>query len=136
MADVWTKKKRSEVMSLVRSRGNKDTELVLVRLFRKHKISGWRRHVALFGKPDFTFREHRLTVFVDGCFWHGCPKHARQPKSNCTFWRRKLLTNKKRDRIVNLNLRRAGWRIVRIWECALHKRPELCVQKILRVLEE
>ncbi|HTX21262.1 MAG TPA: very short patch repair endonuclease [Candidatus Aquilonibacter sp.] len=134
MADVWTKKKRSEVMSLVRSRGNKDTELVLVRLFRKNKIRYWRRHVALFGKPDFSFRKRRLVIFVDGCFWHGCPIHARQPKSNRAFWRRKLLANKKRDRLVNLTLRRAGWRVIRIWECALQKRPQFCVQKILRAL--
>jgi DNA mismatch endonuclease (patch repair protein) len=134
MADVWTKKKRSEVMSLVRSRGNKDTELVLVRLFRKHKISGWRRHVDLFGKPDFAFRKHRLTIFVDGCFWHGCPKHARQPKSNRAFWKRKLSVNMKRDKLVNFTLRRAGWRIIRIWECALQKRPQSCVERILRAL--
>jgi DNA mismatch endonuclease (patch repair protein) len=135
MADVWTKKKRSEVMSLVRSRGNKDTELVLVHLFHQKAISGWRRHVALFGKPDFTFREHRLAVFVDGCFWHGCPKHARQPKSNRAFWRRKLSANKKRDLLVNFTLRHAGWRVIRIWECALRKRPHSCAQRILRALQ-
>jgi DNA mismatch endonuclease (patch repair protein) len=124
MADVWTKKKRSEVMSLVRGRGNKDTELVLVRLFRLKKINGWRRHFSLLGKPDFTFHKQRLTVFVDGCFWHGCPKHGRQPKSNCAFWRRKLSANQKRDRLVNQTLRHAGWRVMRIWEHELAKKNE------------
>ncbi len=124
MADVWTKKKRSEVMSLVRSRGNKDTELVLVRLFRKHKISGWCRHVPLPGKPDFTFRKHQLVIFVDGCFWHGCPNHWRQPKSNITFWRRKLSSNKRRDKFVNQELRRAGWHVLRIWEHELTRKHE------------
>jgi len=124
MADVWTKKKRSEVMSLVRSRGNKDTELVLVRFFRHHKISGWRRHIPLPGKPDFTFRRCLLVVFVDGCFWHGCPKHGRQPKSNIVFWRRKLSSNKRRDRYVNDELRRTGWRVLRIWEHELARKQE------------
>lgn len=124
MADVWTKKKRSEVMSRVRSRGNKDTELVLVRLFRRHKICGWRRGVRLPGKPDFTFQKQRLAVFVDGCFWHSCPKHRRQPKSNIAFWKRKLSSNKKRDRLVNRLLKVRGWQVLRIWEHELAKKNE------------
>jgi DNA mismatch endonuclease, patch repair protein len=124
MADVWTKTKRSEVMSLVRGRGNKDTELVLVRLFRQNKIVGWRRHISLLGKPDFTFHKHRLTIFVDGCFWHGCPKHERKPKSNRAFWRRKLNANKLRDILVNRTLRKEGWRVLRIWEHELPRKNE------------
>jgi DNA mismatch endonuclease (patch repair protein) len=135
MADVWTKNKRSEVMSLVRSRGNKDTEMVLVRLLRKHKITGWPRHVSLLGKPDFTFREHRVTVFVDGCFWHCCPKHGRRPKSNRRFWRHKFSMNKKRDKYVNQTLRRHGWRVLRIWEHALNRRRRLgTVRRIQKAL--
>jgi DNA mismatch endonuclease (patch repair protein) len=122
MTDIWTKKKRSEVMSLVRGRGNKCTELVLARLFRRNKIKGWRRQAPLPGKPDFIFRKQRLAVFVDGCFWHGCPKHGRQPKSNCAFWRSKFAANKKRDRFVNQTLRRAGWFVMRIWEHELASR--------------
>jgi DNA mismatch endonuclease (patch repair protein) len=136
MADVWTKKKRSEVMSHVRSRGNKDTELVLVHLLRQNKIHGWRRHVSLPGKPDFTFRKRRLTVFVDGCFWHCCPKHGRHPKSNCAFWRRKFSTNIKRDKIVKQTLQSLGWRVLRIWEHDLaRKRQTQLVLRIQRELE-
>ena len=58
-------------------------------------------------RPDFTFRKERVVVFVDGCFWHGCPKHGTQPKGNASFWRRKFSANKNRDRLVNLALRRA-----------------------------
>ena len=137
MADVWTKKKRSEVMSLVRGRGNKDTELVLVRLLRQNKINGWRRHDSLPGKPDFTFRKFRLTVFVDGCFWHGCPKHSRLPKSNVAFWRRKFATNKRRDKYVNRTLRRLGWRVLRIWEHNLALRRQLqLVRRLQNELEK
>lgn len=147
--DIFTKSKRSEVMSRIRSRGNKDTELALARLLRANKISGWRRHVQLrianddlrmradggykiirnskFDichfkvRPDFVFRQARLAVFVDGCFWHGCPKHGTQPKGNRTFWKNKFARNIARDRLVNQTLRRANWRVLRIWEHDLHQ---------------
>ena len=66
VADVFTKAKRSEVMSRIRGRGNKDTELALAKLFRQHKITGWRRNQKIFGKPDFVFPKIRLALFVDG----------------------------------------------------------------------
>ncbi len=68
MADVFTKAKRSEVMSRIRGRGNKATELALAKLLRRHRITGWRRNQAVFGKPDFIFPKLKLAVFVDGCF--------------------------------------------------------------------
>ena len=86
MPDVFTKAKRSEVMSRIRGRGNKDTELALAKLLRRHRITGWRRNQPVFGKPDFVFPKLKLAVFVDGCFWHGCPKHA--SKSNAKPGRR------------------------------------------------
>ena len=72
-------------------------------------------------KVDFVFSKERTAIFVDGCFWHGCPKHATQPKNNRAFWRRKFSANKKRDRLVNRALRRTGWRVLRIWEHDLKK---------------
>jgi DNA mismatch endonuclease (patch repair protein) len=178
MTDVFTKRKRSDVMSRIRSRGNADTELALVRLLRAHKISGWRRqvrlrvtsgkwrvagrikrhtsprpspqrgagvarapvasrvtrHPSLTVRPDFVFSKARTVVFVDGCFWHGCPKHATKPKQNASFWRKKLAGNRARDRRVNRTLRRAGWRVVRIWECALAGNPEACINRIRAAL--
>jgi len=85
-------------------------------------------------RPDFVFRQARLAVFVDGCYWHSCPKHATKPKNNRAFWHRKLSANKTRDRLVNRALRRAGWRVLRIWECALKKNPLNCLRQIQRVL--
>jgi len=193
MADVFTKAKRSEVMSRIRSRGNKDTELALARLLRANGISGWRRHVLvratversklrvesgrkqsrtsprpspqrfvfsrttltrsattlsrshgrgnergagvrrrntqlptlnaqLTVRPDFVFRKLRTVIFVDGCFWHGCPKHATMPKNNREFWRRKLSGNRTRDGLVTRALRRAGWRVLRVWEHQLARK--------------
>jgi DNA mismatch endonuclease (patch repair protein) len=83
-------------------------------------------------RPDFVFLKSRTAIFVDGCFWHGCPRHATQPENHRAFWRRKLSANKIRDRRVNRALRRAGWRVIRIWECALQKRPESCLGRIQR----
>ena len=124
MPDIFTKAKRSEVMSRIRGHGNKDTELALIRVFRAHRIAGWRRRWPVFGKPDFVFPGLRLAVFVDGCFWHGCPRHARQPGNNVAFWRKKFAANKTRDRLVTRTLRRRGWRVLRIWEHELARRNE------------
>jgi len=103
-------------MSLIRGRENKATELALIKILRRYELSGWRRHARLPGTPDFVFRRQRLVVFVDGCFWHGCPKHCRMPASNRKYWNNKILRNKKRDRLVSRTLRQKGWRVVRIWE--------------------
>lgn len=103
-------------MAAIRSNGNKDTELKLAGIFRELGVKGWRRHARLAGKPDFVFRGERLAVFVDGCFWHGCPKHGRQPESHQSYWRGKMARNKARDLWATRTLRRAGWRVLRIWE--------------------
>jgi DNA mismatch endonuclease (patch repair protein) len=135
MSDIFTKAKRSEVMARIRSSGNKETELALAKILRRHRISGWRRHGDLFGKPDFTFRAQRLAVFVDGCFWHGCPKHGTQPRHNRVFWQRKLNGNRARDRKVSRVLRAQGWRVLRIWEHALGKPNEArLVERVRRAL--
>lgn len=122
MADIFTRKKRAEVMSRIRGRGNRDTELRLIALMRAHRITGWRRGSALPGRPDFVFPRARLAVFVDGCFWHGCPLHATWPRQNAAFWRAKILGNRRRDRAVDRQLRKLGWVVVRIWEHALAKK--------------
>jgi DNA mismatch endonuclease (patch repair protein) len=132
MTDVFTKSKRSEVMSRIRGRGNKDTEVALAKLLRANGITGWRRHQPVFGKPDFIFRKVRLAVFVDGCFWHGCPKHATRPKSNAAFWRRKLAANKARDRLVTRTLRARGWHVLRIWEHELARKNEARLMRRIR----
>ncbi|MGD0410799.1 MAG: very short patch repair endonuclease [Verrucomicrobiota bacterium] len=116
MPDVFSKAKRSELMGRIRSSGNRETEGALAKILRRHHVTGWRRKMALFGKPDFTFRAQRVAVFVDGCFWHGCPKHGTRPRHNRAFWQRKLSGNRARDRKVNRALRAQGWRVVRIWE--------------------
>lgn len=121
-------------MSRIRSRGNAGTELALATLLRRQGFTGWRRQIQIRDsprrgegvrvRPDFVFPKLRLMIFVDGCFWHACPLHATKPKGNAAFWRRKLVANKARDRRVNWALRRAGWRVLRIWEHELTKKQE------------
>jgi len=84
-------------MAAIRSHGNKDTELKLVSILRAARITGWRRHQPLPGRPDFIFRRQRLAVFVDGCFWHGCPRHCRMPRGNREYWQRKIAGNVARE---------------------------------------
>lgn len=130
MADVFTTKKRSEVMSRIRAKGNKGTELALMLMLRACKIGGWRRHSALFGRPDFSFQKQKVAVFVDGCFWHGCPRHFNIPQNNRPFWRKKIASNKLRDRHVNKKLRSQGWSVIRLWEHDIKERPQHCIRRV------
>src|ERR1700678_771342 len=124
MADVFNKAKRSQVMAAIRSRANKATELKLVSILRAAGITGWRRHQAVPGHPDFIFRPQRLALFVDGCFWHGCRWHCRMPKSHGAYWSSKFKRNKARDRAVRALLIRDGWQVLRVWEHSLQS-PQL-----------
>jgi DNA mismatch endonuclease (patch repair protein) len=130
--DIWPAWKRSEVMAKIRSKGNRSTELRLVLLFKTARISGWRRHVSLPGRPDFTFRAAKVAVFVDGDFWHG--RLARRPKSNASYWTAKIEGNCRRDRRNNRLLRKLGWSVLRVWEGDLKRRPEYCLARIVRKL--
>lgn len=120
--DILTKKQRSQNMSLIKGTGNRTTEGEFIKVIREWGISGWRRRVKLEGKPDFVFPKIRLSVFLDGCFWHGCPSHATWPKNNAEFWRNKIERNIERDLEVNRSLKRKGWRVFRIWEHELKLR--------------
>jgi DNA mismatch endonuclease (patch repair protein) len=144
MPDVFTPAKRSEVMSRIRSHGNAATELRLMKLMRDQRITGWRRQLLLTirepgikVRPDFVFRRECVAVFVDGCFWHGCPRHATRPKQNRKFWETKILRNQTRDRLVKRELRKAGWTVLRIWECALTlKRARGTLSRLRRALDK
>lgn len=133
MSDVFTNRKRSEVMSHIRGSGNKDTELAMVRIFREQHIAGWRRNQPVFGKPDFIFPKKKIAVFVDGCFWHCCKKHSTIPRNNHDFWLNKLNANKTRDKLVNRELRKKGWMVIRIWEHEL-KEKEKVAKRVLKGL--
>jgi DNA mismatch endonuclease (patch repair protein) len=145
VADIFTRRKRSEVMSRIRSRGNGTTEEALAEALRGAGLTGWRRQVRIVGRlkdgarfgvrPDFVFRSARIAVFVDGCFWHGCPRHGARPSGNRKFWLAKFARNRARDRRDTRRLKSCGWKVLRLWEHELRKsaRPAL-LRKLRRHL--
>ncbi|MBN1554605.1 MAG: DNA mismatch endonuclease Vsr [Phycisphaerae bacterium] len=120
--DKYDRKTRSRMMASVRSRGNQTTELKMISLLRENGLHGWRRHCPLPGTPDFCWRKRKVALFVDGCFWHGCPYCRRAPKSNTRFWEKKIEDNIRRDRRVNRILRSRGWHVLRVRECKITDR--------------
>jgi DNA mismatch endonuclease (patch repair protein) len=133
MPDQFSRKKRSEIMSRIKSAGNRTTELRLIEVFKGFGIKGWRRGSKLFGRPDFVFNASRVAVFVDGCFWHSCPIHGQVPVQNREFWQQKLERNRIRDRRVRSQLRRSDWAVVRVWQHEL-RTPERVIGKLKRYL--
>ncbi len=92
----------------------------------------YRLHTGLPGRPDFVFPRLKLAVFVDGCFWHGCPIHYQAPATRAAFWRAKLHNNRRRDVTVNAQLRKAGWTVVRVWEHTVRRDLPRAVAMIRR----
>jgi DNA mismatch endonuclease (patch repair protein) len=118
--DNVPKEIRSRIMAAIRSRGNATTELLLAKLLRAAGIRGYRKHWPVAGKPDFAWPGRKIAVFVDGCFWHGCSCKT-IPRTNRKFWKEKIENNRRRDRRVSRELRRKGWIVIRIKECAVCK---------------
>lgn len=136
MTDVFSKQKRSEIMSKIRGGGNKSTEIRLISMLEKEGIVGWRTNAKdVFGKPDLVFDNELIAIFVDGCFWHGCIECRSIPASNTEFWVMKLQKTKDRDALVNVTLSENGWIVLRFWEHELKKTPEMCLYKILDLLK-
>lgn len=128
-----TTPERSRIMSAIRGWGNASTEQRMARILRSHGLSGWRRHTNLPGSPDFSFQAERVVIFVDGCFWHGCPRCYREPKTNVEYWREKIARNVARDRRTARLLRRSGWKVLRFWEHTLNN-EEAVAARVRRAL--
>lgn len=117
MADSVTREHRSAVMASVKSKGNRSTEGKVEATLRETRIRGWIKHPdTVDGCPDFYFPRDKLAVFVDGCFWHACPRCGRLPSSNVKYWTGKIDSNRRRDNRVRRQLRARGVRVLRIWE--------------------
>ena len=115
--DIFTKKKRSQIMSKIKSKSGIEV------LPCKFEGLYLRKHPkGIFGNPDFGNKLRRIALFMDGCFWHGCPRHYKKPKSNEAFWSSKIKRNRKRDKKVTKTLQKANWKVIRIWECELKEK--------------
>ena len=117
-------------MAAVRSSGNRSTEARLRAILTQAEIVGWREQAKdLSGVPDFVFDQERVIIFVDGCFWHGCPHCYRRPSSSQKYWDEKVQTNMKRDRRIRAKLRRQGWSVLCVWEHSLTE-PDKVIRRI------
>lgn len=121
----------SKVMSANQAK-NTGPELLLKNHLKQAKLKGFISHLKhVPGRPDICYREHRLAIFVNGCYWHRCPYcKPSMPKTHKIFWKNKFKFNKERDRRKNLELKSCGWRSLTIWECQVKKYPDKCVQRI------
>jgi DNA mismatch endonuclease, patch repair protein len=129
--DRVSREVRSKIMAAVRTFGG-TTERKMEALLRNQGISGFRKQFPVAGKPDFAWPKSKVALFVDGCFWHGCPRCDRPSKSNTTFWNTKIALNRRRDARVARKLRNDGWSVLRVWECRITERRT--VSRIMRAV--
>jgi len=147
MTDVFSPAYRSALMSRIRGKGSLSTELAVAEILRAAGLTGWRRNIRInwrlsslpaslrsrqiggrfrgYATPDFVFNAIRVVLFVDGCFWHCCPKHGTIPSSNVDYWQSKLMRNRHRDRFVDAALCDRGWTVLRVWEHELKDKDRL-----------
>ena len=128
-------KTHSRRMGAIRGRGNRTTEARFRAMLVRAGIGGWTMQPKeINGKPDFYFPDSKVAVFVDGCFWHSCPKCGHVPNVNRPFWKAKIARNQRRDRDTDELLFQMGIRPVRFWEHELRDTPRVCLQRLVECL--
>jgi|SRR5882672_1049521 len=132
MTDVLTTAQRRYCMSRIRGK-NTTPEIALRKALWRLGLR-YRVKSALPGRPDLVFSNYRAVIFIDGCFWHMCPKHFSMPANNNSFWRSKLKRNVARDREVDVALKEAGWNVIRFWEHDVANQLSRCVTRVKKVL--
>ena len=133
--DVLTKRERSYNMSQIKS-DNTVPEIKLRRLLAKRGFKNYRvNYRKLFGKPDIVFLKKKIAIFVDGCFWHKCPKCFSKPITRTKFWFKKIESNLRRDRKINQELKKKGWLVIRVWEHDIEKNSKQISDKIAIILK-
>lgn len=138
MADIFSKAKRSEIMSKISGKETKPEILVRKYLFAE----GFRyrkNDKKLTGKPDIVLPKYKTVIFIHGCFWHchkDCPK-ANLPTTNREFWANKISENVERDTRNQKDLRKLGWNVIVIWQCRIRNRNlfEMTMQEVIRELK-
>lgn len=132
MADSISKEQRSKNMKAIRSQSE------LENLFTKHLWSKglrFRKNVRkLKGKPDIAIQKYKIVIFIDSCFWHGCPLHFKRPKSNQEFWDNKISRNRERDKEVNEYYIQRGWNLRRVWEHEIKKNLEATIDETIKFI--
>jgi DNA mismatch endonuclease (patch repair protein) len=133
--DIWSKEKRSEVMSKILSINTgpeRKVRKMLTALGYRYRLNVKN----LPGKPDIVLRKYNSVIFVHGCFWHLHSKcrDGTIPKTRAEYWKEKLLKNKYRDARNIKELKQLGWKVLRLWECEIEKTPDEVIKKIKKLL--
>ena len=131
-SDVMTPEQRSRCMSRIRGK-NTGPEMLLRKALWSRGLR-YRIHYKITGSPDIVFPGKKIAIFVDGCFWHGCPEHGSRPKKNSEFWEKKISKNRSRDQKVTKELSASGWHVLRFWEHEIKNDLDSVIQKIDSVL--
>lgn len=134
MSDNLTQEQRSKTMRAIKSRSQLENRVTKALWrdgyrFRKNDKS-------LIGKPDISIKKYKIVIFIDSCFWHGCPLHGNMPKSNREYWEKKLSRNKERDQQVNEYYKEIGWSCLRVWEHELKQDFDQTVEKIKHFIDQ
>lgn len=133
MTDTLTRRQRQRCMSKNKGRDT-GPELKLRKALWTEKLR-YRTQYKITGKPDIVFVSKRIAIFVDGCFWHGCPEHKTQkPRTNANFWREKIEKNIARDNYVTETLIHDGWTVLRFWEHEVNQDLARVVKRVERVV--
>lgn len=133
MPDVLTPTQRKYNMSRIRGK-NTGPEVKLRKLLWSQGIRGYRLHYNLPGKPDIVFTRKKIAIFIDGCFWHKCPRCFQEPETRKEFWMKKIECNIKRDQKNTKELQDKGWTVLRFWEHDIRKTPDDVLRKIRQTL--
>lgn len=120
-------------MQNIRSKDTLPEKLIMTAL-RRERIYFGAYAKKLCGKPDIVFRRKKIAIFVDSDFWHGHEGHFTMPKTNVAYWSNKIKQNKRRDKAVNLSLKKSGWRVIRVWEYDIKKQRNKVLCRIKRAI--
>lgn len=130
------KKSINKTMQSVKGKGNKTTEMRFCASLSANRIRGWEKNnTKVLGKPDILFPTKKIAIFLDGCFWHGCPTCGHIPKKNNQFWKLKIDLNRRHDNYISLSLTEQGFRVLRFWEHEIQNHLWNCISKVKTTLE-
>lgn len=132
MPDIFTKEKRSWVMSRIRGKNTK-IDLKMNEILKNLGFP-YEMYPKMFGNPDFVLKREGVVIFCDGDFWHGYDYATKKPSKK--YWKEKIERNMKRDLYVSRKLRREGWSVLRFWEHDIDKRMGVCIDRIIRKVME
>lgn len=134
MPDIMTREKRSALMSRIRGRDTGIEKLILSELKRRN-IDTFKYQLKMVGNPDFVFTSQRIVVFCDGDFWHGY-KFQEWEDNLKDFWKKKIKGNMERDKKIRMELKKDGWKVVRLWGHEINKNPARCVDRIEKMIDD